>query len=338
LNEFCENGGLEKILSLLKNKCSTISYEIFSFSIDLIHNNHEYFHYHFAKDFLKEYLHITMKFLLNFSVVEARSFKKDHLENVLLKVKDMLYKVYMENDVNSKYDTFIIDFGLGCITSSTLDKKLIGIKYLSSSLLEAIRVDLGQTITSSFSERRIQSNIVIDRIKDKNIIEFIFGNSSHIQLIQRSNDLVKCLLMCNALSNDDLMKIYELTKSNEVDTKKSIYKILQSNHHHFNSDLASFLIYKILEKSSSAISSMDLELIRDVYKSMNTSNKIELSKFITENYREMILSCPYNSDINENLTNELVYMLKTFEMRELRNGFIADLIKTQKDNNQVTIT
>ena len=244
----------------------------------------------------------------------------------------------MENDVNAKYDSFIIDFGLGCITSSVLDKKLIGIKYLSSSLLEAIRVNLGQGISSSFNERRLQSNILIDRIKDKNIIELIYGNSSHIQLIQRSSDIVKCLLMCNALSNDDLMKIYELTKLNEIDTKNSIYKILQHNYYYFNSDQASFLIYKILEKSSTSISSMDLELIRDVYKSMETANKIELSKFISENYWKLILSSHYNSEINENLTNELVNILKTFEMRELRIGFIADLVKTQKENNEVRIS
>jgi len=338
MNDFCEKGGFEKFLKQLKNKSSTITYEMFSFSVDLIHNIHEYFHFHYAKDFLKEYLHKTMDFLLNFSVVEARSFKKDHLEKVLLKVKDMLYKVYMENDVNAKYDSFIIDFGLGCITSSVLDKKLIGIKYLSSSLLEAIRVNLGQGISSSFNERRLQSNILIDRIKDKNIIELIYGNSSHIQLIQRSSDIVKCLLMCNALSNDDLMKIYELTKLNEIDTKNSIYKILQHNYYYFNSDQASFLIYNILEKSSTSISSMDLELIRDVYKSMETANKIELSKFISENYWKLILSSHYNSEINENLTNELVNILKTFEMRELRIGFIADLVKTQKENNEVRIS
>ena len=206
---------------------------------------------------------------------------------------------------------------------------------MSSSLLDAIRINLGQIITSSFNERRIPSNKLIERIKDKNIIEFIFGNSSHIQLIQKSNDLVKCLLMGNALSQSDLVKIFDLTKSNDIETKNSIYKILQTNYNHFSTELASFLINKILEKGSESICPLDLDLIGQVYKSMNTSKQFELSKVIVESYKNMIISGKLNNENNENMVNELVSILKTFEMRDNRVSFVENLLKDFKNRKEV---
>ena len=49
----------------------------------------------------------------------------------------------------------------------------------------------------------------------------------------------------------------------------------------------------------------------------------------------MILSGKLNSEINENLINELVQILKTFEMRDNRLNFIEKLLKILKENNDV---
>ena len=133
------------------------------------------------------------------------------------------------------------------------------------------------------------------------------------------------------------MKIYELTKSNDFETRQSIYKILQSNYHHFSNDLASFLIYKIMEKHPDCIISADLELIGEVYKSMNTSKQIEISKFIAEIYKNMILAGKLNSDINESLIYELVQILKTFEMRDNRLEFVEKLLQNLKQKNEVNL-
>ena len=334
LTMICEKGGLEMLLSILKKKIS-LTYELFSLIIGFIYNIHEYLHYQFAKFYLKDFIKYCLEYLIHFSVSEMRNFTKDKLESTIRKLREISYKIYMENDINAKFDKFMIEFGLGCISSTTLDKKLIGIKYLSSSLLEAIRVNLGQIITSSFNDKRLHYSILIERIKEKNIIDYIFGNSSHIQLIQRSNDLVKSLLMCNALSQEDLIKIYDLTKSNDSETKKSIYKILQINYNHFTTDLAAFLIYKILNKNPETINSFDLELIEEIYKSMNASKQIELSKFIANSYKDFILNYNLDSQINENLINELVRILKTFEIRDHRLIFIENLLKGLKNKKNV---
>ena len=124
LNRLCENDVLEMFLSILKKKV-TLTYELFCLIIEVLFNIHEYLHYQFAKLYLKDFIKYSMEYLLHFSVSEMRNFKKEHLESVIHKLKEISYKVYMENDVNAKFDYFMIDFGLGCISSPTLDKKII---------------------------------------------------------------------------------------------------------------------------------------------------------------------------------------------------------------------
>ena len=90
-----------------------------------------------------------------------------------------------------------------------------------------------------------------------------------------------------------------------------------------------------MNKNPETINSFDLELIEEIYKSMNASKQIELSKFIANSYKDFILNYNLDSQINENLINELVRILKTFEMRDHRLIFIENLLKGLKNKKDV---
>ena len=233
----------------------------------------------------------------------------------------------MESDVNALFDVFTLDFGINCLTSINLEKKLVGLKILSTSLLETMRINSNQGIHSSFNDKHISSQDLLLKLRDKNIIDQIFGSSTHVQIIQKSSDLFKCLLMGNFLSSNDLMKIWGLSNSNDLEMRNCIYKLLQLNFYNFSANLAEFLLIKILDSKSDSINILDLELIGQVFRALNSEKQQEISKKITDSFLTMIFSGKLNNENSDNVINELINLLKNYDMKDLRLQVIEQLLK-----------
>lgn len=231
----------------------------------------------------------------------------------------------MESDVNAFFDVFTIDFGINCLSSVSLEKKLIGLKTLSSSLLDTIRINSSGG-GSHFNDRHISSQELLSKLREKNIIDMIFGNHTHVQIIQKSNDLLKCFLMGSFLSHNDLMKIWSLSFSNDIELRNNIYRLFQTNYYHFNGSLAEFFIGKILETKSQAISTLDIDLIIQLLRSVHTDKQNEVSKRIGENFLKLIFEDNLVGENIEVVMNEFVSLLKGYDMREQRLYFFDKLL------------
>ena len=326
INYFFRNNGGQKLINTITSK-DKISLDIFSSIVDLVDNIHSYLHYYFAKTFLKEFRICCFDFLLDFGISDVRNFKKEKIDTIIKKLKNLLLKVYMESDVNALFDVFTIDFGINCLTSVNLEKKLLGLKILSTSLLETMRINSNQYISSSFNDKHVSSQDLLLKLREKNIIDQIFGSSTHVQIIQKSSDLLKCLLMGNFLSSNDLMKIWGLSYSYDIEMRNSIYKLLQSNFYHFSVTLAEFLILKVLDTKSESINTLDLDLIGQIYRALNSEKQLEISNKISHSFITMIFSGKLNNENTENVINELINLLKNYDMQELRLKVIEQLLQ-----------
>jgi hypothetical protein len=317
INYFFRKEGGERLINSIKNK-EKITLDLFALLIDFVENIYSFLHYHFAKYYLKEFGKKCFDYLLEFGQSDARNFKKEKIDVILRKLRNILMKVYTETDVNAFFDVFTIDFGINCLSSINLEKKLIGLKILSSSLLETMRINSNQVMVSTFNDKHVSSHDLLSKIREKNIIDQIFGSSTHVQIIQKSNDLFKCFLMGNFLSPSDLLKIYGLTNSSDIEMRNSIYKLLQSNFYYFSTNLAEFLILKVLENKTESITTLELDLIGQIYRALTNEKQIEISQKISDNYLNLIFFGKMDSEKTENLINELINLLKNYEMRELR--------------------
>jgi len=129
INYFFRNEGGEKLINLIKNK-EKITLDLFSLLIDYIENIYSFLHYHFARYYLKEFGKKCFDFLLDFGSSDARNFKKEKIDVILRKLRNILLKVYTETDVNAFFDVFTIDFGINCLSSINLEKRILLIRFL----------------------------------------------------------------------------------------------------------------------------------------------------------------------------------------------------------------
>ena len=124
INDFIKLGGLNKFLNVLQTK-GIVTYEALVVMIDIMNYIKPYLHIKFAFDYIRSFSKFCLDFLLEFSKSESRNFKRDKLDSLIKKLKDIMFYAYMENDVNAIFDIFGVDFGIYCLNATTLDRKII---------------------------------------------------------------------------------------------------------------------------------------------------------------------------------------------------------------------
>jgi ubiquitin carboxyl-terminal hydrolase 34 len=250
LNEFfikCQ--GLEKILAALKS--DTLNYDLMCLFIDIIYSLHSFMHITFAKTYLKEIVTTTFSNLQKFANSEVRNFKRDKFETMIKRLREMMARVYVDVELNINYELFSVDFGLACLRSSILDKKLLGIKILTDILTEITRT--GATNNLNFYEKHVNPVLLMSKVfqpdKDgQNIFDVLFGSQSHSQILQKSPDLLKTFFMGRVVSNKDIDKLFKIIQeSTDQEIKGVIYKGISDNTQHMGNDLLTNLINKIFE-------------------------------------------------------------------------------------------
>jgi hypothetical protein len=124
INDFISTGGLEKFTKVLESK-DIVTYEAFVVMIDIINYIKPFLHIKFALGYIRIFSKLCLDFLLEFSKSDSRNFKRDKLDALIKKLKDIMFFAYMENDVNAIFDIFGVDFGIYCLNATTLDRKII---------------------------------------------------------------------------------------------------------------------------------------------------------------------------------------------------------------------
>jgi hypothetical protein len=184
----------------------------------------------------------------------------------------------------------------------------------------------------SLNDKHINSSTLFEKISENNVIDLIYGGNSHIQLIQKSSEFFKNLLIGKAISKNELNKIWNLRFNNDLETKLSIYKLFNSNFSHFNEDFAVYMINKVLETPPTELSSNDLEVISNLFRILSVSQTNEMSEYLTQKYWDYLISNKLSQEMSENLINEFISILKNSDIQDLRQTFIERILKMVKEN------
>ena len=243
----------------------------------------------------------VINYINNLKDKEMRNLPKDLIEivtNLLYKVEET--KEALSNEKGGKeelnlHDEITLALSLKTIKTSFFDRRLNGIKTLN------------EFIEKNKNNKGILTKI-IDLIKKNEIISEIFGANYHSQLISKSNEIVKLLLIENELSEDDIKLIWNCTKKGDLEAKLTILKLL--------SELAPYLKENIIEMILNNIrSNVDIK-----YNEQEIELVYKLSTEAKGNEKNIELCCDYlcqclliSSDSNIKNSPILVKLLEIIE-------------------------
>ena len=140
------------------------------------------------------------------------------------------------NEDKNENDDFFYEITLSLslkeIKTSTFNLRLNGIK------------DLDDFIEKNKKNKNMREKI-IELIKKNDIIQEIFGPNYHSQIINKSKEIVKLLLLENQLSKEEIELIWNCTKRGDLEAKVTILKLLSELADNLKEDYVEMLLNNI---------------------------------------------------------------------------------------------
>ena len=244
-----ENEGMfSKFIEILNNKPNVE--EIYHILYVLL-NSFSYIH----KDYFKENSILIKNALINFidglDDKEMKNLPKD-LNDIILqflkKISSYITSQNNEKELSDLIDEITLTLSMKTIKTSIFDKRLQGIKALNDY------------IEKNKKNKDSCKNIIL-LLKKNNIIQEIFGANYHSQIINKSTEIVKLLLVQNELNEEDIKLIWSCTKKGDLEAKVTILKLLSELADNLKEEYVEILLNNIKSDIDKKIDEKEVELV-----------------------------------------------------------------------------
>ena len=274
LKQIEQENGFEKMMDILKDKPD--SEEIFTVFY-ILYNCFNYIHIDFFKENAPILKNVVLEFVNNLDDKEMKKIPKD-FRSIITDLLEKINKAKLdsspdkeeEKDENADFFYEItLSLSLKEIKTNTFNLRLNGIK------------DLDEFIEKNKTNKNMREKI-IELIKKNELIQEIFGPNYHSQIINKSKEIVKLLLLENQLNKEDIELIWNCTKRGDLEAKVTILKLLSELADNLKEDYVEMLLNNI--KLTTDIKKINNEELELVYK-LSLSGK--------ENQKNILICCEY---------------------------------------------
>ena len=258
--------------------------EIVLFIFSFFKNVFEYLYRPFIKELSQKLYKCFLDYVNNLSVNDLRNIKKETSD-----LMSEVLNLYLNEDNNNKYliEIFSLNFAIKMLKTNFLDKRTTAIKSIS----DLIRI---------YKNNDEFKKILIDIIKNNNIIYEIYGPNSHVQLVSKSKELIEILLTNDKLSEEELSLIWNATKTGDLDEKRIVLKILNE------------IISSNLNSDENNIKEIIMKILNSIQK--ENSN--------------------INSDMSEEEIDLIFNLINELKDQEIIGNYLDKFIDFIKENNQ----
>jgi ubiquitin carboxyl-terminal hydrolase 34 len=144
-----------------------------------------------------------------------------------------------------------------CINSDTLKRRIQGVNELKD-VVRTYRVYLSSRIPK-----------LVEWLNNNSIFEKVYIINTHYELLKRSGEYFRFLVLEDALSNEHLALMFQTAQRCDHDSKLAYYKIFQEVSRHMKKEQINFIIDQILETEGASVSCEDINLLYDLEKESN---------------------------------------------------------------------
>ena len=243
--------------TILTKEQQTIRNEIISLIFKIFTNYKNFFYKPLYKNFSSK----LINYIKNLSNNELRYLTKE----TTIQLNEILkYSNEMNPEKNSEIET---EFSMKLLKTDFLDKRTSSIIYITD-------------LIKSKKGKNEDLKKLIKILKDNKIIEEIYGEKSHIQLVSKSKEIVELLIINNELDENELNLIMNATNVGDLDQKNCIIKIFLEIVNDKNNDnkinekiIESLLNYFNLEKENKNLNNEIIDLYFNLISKISNEEK-----------------------------------------------------------------
>ena len=258
MESFGSAGGFDHILARIKGPLSTLppDTELVFACVGLVSAPYNVYHRCFVRDFVEPFVTVILDYMTNIPEDDMKNVRKERLETTLFQIEHLIRRVYTVRQSVEETIKLRVRIGLRLLRSELLERRIHAIRLISDTCRTA-------KFSQSFSSQTQSHEIVLVNkvLQVPQIIEQIFGKWSHIELIQRSTEILNFFLLFNSLTRAELEVIWGCCLRDEQ-SKVEIYKVINDAQACASKEtVMAFLVEKFAALPPSQLRSIDLSLL-----------------------------------------------------------------------------
>lgn len=234
---FCERGGLDLILEVIEKTQASDDPEGFDICslailVSLVSLPAAVYHKQVMADYAQRICDAGTKRLLSAPDRALRDVRKEHIEAILRGVDALGRRVLDKAEREKKKELLGLEVTLLCLNSAFMERRIQGIRDLNAAIK-----------ASRNSSVRLSGAQLVEWMQTHGVFDVLFDpKKTHLQLVQRCDEVLKLLLSEDMLSTELLTQFWNLTKS---DLRAEVYKIISDCSFYFKQKHLDFVFDRI---------------------------------------------------------------------------------------------
>ena len=250
INTIGESGFFEVVPQITSK---TLSIESLHNIMVIIENVCRLIHREIMIEFADSLYNAIKKYSLELSESTIRLYKKEANDQIMKTLECILKRCYTPIKRVEMMIELIITINTSLLKSDIMERRIQSLKCLNELIFEKMIYDKLYSVPEV-------TNKVHEWVVKMNIIEEIFGKRGHVQLMQRSNQVLK--MFFKATDTLPLEVIWDQIK--DPHTKIEIYNSLKSGINVFSAEMLERIIFKAMQYSPKLLID-DLEFIVELF-------------------------------------------------------------------------
>lgn len=210
----------------------------------------------YSKEMAEELQSIIIGRLENMTDEEMKNVDKNMINSIMVDFRDFLCIGLPEEVVDEKLESVKLSLALRFLKSSNMKKRLTGINEIKS-IVESTTNRRVKTSSWDYDDsprqvsRWIKPEYLVKWIQDNELIEYILGDSSHVEVIKRAPSVLIFLSNNGSLTKDHLDLLWKSQEDKHEATVLGVFEAIN--------EIAGSLDKKALNYIFSKIESMPIK-------------------------------------------------------------------------------
>ena len=254
VTHFCESKALDMIVNYFnKDINKKIIPEVYSTLVGVLSDVSCHLHTKYNLVLARQFTSNVINYLNSLNLEEIRTIKKESVTSLfkMLKFyKAFNYLKYFKGNIieDTDVDLLALTFAIKMLKTPILDKRIAALKTIVE-LLKASKL-----------------KVITELISKSNLFEEIFGVNSHVQLINKSKELLEVLSSEKLLTNNDFELLWAATEKDK-ESKTVILKNLKEINKNLLIEQRQLLIGKMMQLNPVDANIDELNLLSDLINS-----------------------------------------------------------------------
>lgn len=263
----------------------------------------------YTKKMCEELQSVIIGRLENMTDDEMKDIDKTVTNNIVDELREFLYLGIDPNIVDEKLESIKLSMALRFLKSTNMKKRLNGInevKHIIEMTSGFMRPGIPQDFDSPRRARWLKPEYLCKWIKDNDLIEYLLGETSHIEVIKRSTTVLKFLTHYKQLTKEHLDLLWKCQEDKHEATVLGIYETIIDLSIDLDKDALDYIFKKIESIPLKKYNEQTVNFVKDF-----TLNACRSSK--PSNARELV---DLSSDDEEEEKNNEFYLQNAKEIIE----------------------